>query len=64
MRTTLAGVVLSALLPLTASAQTAAEATEPDATQPPPASQGPMIVERIHNGFLIAPEAKSTRFDK
>jgi hypothetical protein len=66
MRVALAGVLLAAFLPLTASAQSA-DATDPvEAAQPPPAgaTQGPMTVERIHNGFLFSPEARATVFDK
>ena len=46
------------LLPIAASAQTGGAAA-PDlaASQ---ASQGPMIVERVHNGFLVAPDFKIT----
>jgi hypothetical protein len=56
-----AGAALAcALLPLAASAQTSSD----DDVQPPPTQQGPMIVERVHSGFLIAPEVKATRFDK
>ena len=48
---------LLASLPLTASAQTAADATQP------PVNQGPMTVERIHSGFAAMPEVKITDFD-
>lgn len=61
------GGALLVLLPTIAAAQIAApDALDPtaDATQAPPASQGPMTVERIHNGFLIAPEVKATEFDR
>lgn len=37
------------LLPIAASAQT---------------SQGPMIVEQVHNGFLVAPDFKITEIDR
>ena len=50
------------LLPIAAAAQPAAEA----APAPAPveqSSQGPMTVERIHNGFLAVPEYKFTEFD-
>jgi hypothetical protein len=57
-RSALAGAALAALLPLTASAQPSND------DQQPPASQGPMIVEQVHSGFLIAPEVKATEFDK
>ena len=49
------------LLPIAASAQTGGAAA-PDlaASQ---TSQGPMIVERVHNGFLVAPDFKITDLD-
>jgi hypothetical protein len=69
-RAVLAGALALVLLPLNASAQSASDAvasdkTTPDqaAQAPAAASQGPMIVERIHSGVLFAPEAKATRFD-
>jgi hypothetical protein len=46
------------LLPIAASAQTAAGGAAPST------SQGPMIVERIHSGFLVAPDVKVTEVDK
>ena len=57
-RSTLAAALLAVLIPLTASAQSSVD------DQQPPVNQGPMIVDRVHNGFLIAPEAKATMFDK
>lgn len=45
-----------ALLPAAAAAQ-----TDPPAT---PNTQGPMIVERVHSGFLVEPDVKVTRFDR
>ena len=51
-----AGLMLC-LLPIAASAQTTGGAA-------PPANQGPMIVERIHSGFLVAPDVKVTEVDK
>jgi hypothetical protein len=54
------------LVPIAAAAQTA----DPSPADGQPAgggqvpSQGPMIIEQIHNGFLGAPEAKATEFDK
>jgi hypothetical protein len=57
-RMAFAGAFLVALaLPLTASAQPAADATQP------PVNQGPMTVERIHSGFAATPEVKITDFD-
>jgi hypothetical protein len=49
------------LLPIAASAQTGAALDRSSADQP---SQGPMIVERVHNGFLVVPEYKFTEVDK
>jgi hypothetical protein len=43
------------LLPIAATAQTA--------TPGGAASQGPMIVERVHSGFLVAPDFKITEVD-
>lgn len=42
------------LAPLAASAQPGT----------PPLSQGPMTLERIHNGFLVAPDVKITTVDR
>jgi opacity protein-like surface antigen len=44
------------LTPLAASAQSAEAAA--------PVAQGPMIVERVHSGFLVAPDVKVTTVDK
>jgi len=55
MTRALAACALFSLLPLTAAAQSAG-------STPPPA-QGPMIVERVHSGFLIAPDVKITEID-
>jgi hypothetical protein len=52
----LAACIVLALLPIAAAAQA-------DDGNTQPASQGPMIVERIHSGVLFAPEVKATRFD-
>ena len=48
----IAALALSLLCPLSAAAQPAQ-----------PATQGPMIVERVHSGFLIAPDVKITEVD-
>jgi hypothetical protein len=56
-RSVLAAALFVASLPLTASAQTAADATQR------PVNQGPMTVERIHSGFAATPEVKITDFD-
>jgi hypothetical protein len=47
------------LLPIAATAQTT---TSGGAATP--ASQGPMIVERVHSGFLVAPDFKITEVDR
>jgi hypothetical protein len=53
-----AGALILAALPLTASAQSADDVTQPTPTQ------GPMTVERLHSGFVFTPEAKITDFDR
>jgi hypothetical protein len=50
------------LLPIAAAAQPADDRA-PDPAPAAQASQGPMVVERIHNGFLAVPEFKFTEFD-
>lgn len=50
------------LLPVSALAQTGGAA--PDVTAVDQLSQGPMVVERVHNGFMAAPEFKFTEIDK
>jgi len=50
------------LLPMAAAAQPADDPA-PDPAPAAQASQGPMVVERIHNGFLAVPEFKFTEFD-
>ena len=49
-----AAAAMVLLLPLTAAAQSGA---------PAPSSQGPMVVERVQSGFLVAPDVKVTRVD-
>jgi hypothetical protein len=57
------GVALAlSLLPMAASAQTGGAALNVAAADQ--TSQGPMIVERVHNGFLAAPDFKITEFDR
>jgi hypothetical protein len=57
IRASVAGLMLS-LLPIAASAQTSLDGATPQA------SQGPMVVERIHSGFLVAPDVRVTEVDK
>ena len=57
MTRAIAGCIVACLLPLAASAQ-------PGGGPGTPASQGPMIVERVHSGLLVAPDFKITDFDK
>jgi hypothetical protein len=58
MRRASAAAFMLCLLPIAASAQ------NPPVASAAPASQGPMIVERIHSGFLVAPDVKVTEVDK
>lgn len=56
------GVALAlVLLPMAASAQTGGAGL--DVAAAGQTSQGPMIVERVHNGFLVAPDFKFTEID-
>jgi hypothetical protein len=68
MRAACAAAILVAALPLGAAAQTSSDPIDPAAAngeQPQaPVNQGPMIVERIHSGFMLVPEVKATEFDK
>ena len=62
MKANVVGSLLAlCLLPVAASAQTAT--TAPDLETVGQITQGPMKVERIHNGFLAAPDFKVTDFD-
>jgi hypothetical protein len=58
---TLCIALAAGLLPIAASAQTGGSA--PDLAAAEQTSQGPMIVERVHNGFLVAPDFKFTEID-
>ena len=61
--TRMVGAALIAfLVPIAASAQTS-DAPALDLAAAAQASQGPMTVQRIHNGFLAAPDFKITDFD-
>jgi hypothetical protein len=51
--------VISALVVAVVCASAAAHAQD----GPPQTSAGPMTVERVHNGFAIAPDVKVTRVD-
>src|SRR5262249_15749730 len=42
----------------------ATAAAQPPAPPPAPVNQGPMNVERMHNGFVAAPDVKVTQVDK
>lgn len=50
-------LLVAALFPISVAAQTS------DASSSAQVGQGPMIVERIKSGFLVAPEFKVTAFD-
>jgi hypothetical protein len=60
MRATISALALC-LLPVAASAQVAPVA--PDLATAEQMTQGPMQVQRVHNGFLAAPDFKITDFD-
>jgi hypothetical protein len=59
VRTAAAVAAIILTLPLAAAAQPADSAS----SAAPPAAQGPMTVERIDSGFLIAPDFKVTTVD-
>src|SRR4030095_9395386 len=54
-RTTLVALI-ACLVPLSGAAQPAGTTT--------PRTQGPMLVEQIHSGFLAAPDVKITEVDR
>ena len=56
MRRAILVSVIGWLVPLSAAAQPGSVAT--------PRTQGPMIVEPIHSGFLAAPDVKVTEVDR
>jgi hypothetical protein len=55
MRRTTLVALIACLVPLSAAAQPAGS--------PTPRTQGPMTIEQIHSGFLMAPDAKVTEVD-
>ena len=57
----LTAALVLCLVPVAASAQSSGAALDAAAAQ---TSQGPMTVERVHNGFIITPEFKFTEIDK
>jgi hypothetical protein len=63
-RTLLPSLSLLAFLVLELAAQPAAAQGAPGTASPQgPNSQGPMIVERVKSGFLVAPDVKITEVD-
>src|ERR1051326_1526010 len=56
-----AAALAAAMAPLNAAAQQTEE--EGRVGQPMAQTRGPMIVERAHSGFLVAPDFKVTRVD-
>jgi hypothetical protein len=62
MTRTLCAALALCLLPMAAFAQAGGAALDLGAAEQ--LSQGPMTVERIHNGFLAAPDFKITDFDR
>jgi hypothetical protein len=59
---TLSAALAFCLLPIAAAAQTRGAGLDLSAADQ--ASQGPMTVERVHNGFMAAPEFKFTEIEK
>jgi hypothetical protein len=60
-------IVMAWLIVLCIPLATAAQQADADASQSPPGgqgSQGPMIIEPVHNGFAAAPDFKISRFDR
>src|SRR5947208_14935682 len=55
--------VFALALPVAAAAQDAEKSSGANAADQAGQSQGPMIVERVHNGFAIAPDFKVTKVD-
>ena len=53
--------LVAAIAPLTATAQQADDAV--DEQRPQGTTSGPMTVEQLHSGWLIAPDVKVTRVD-
>jgi opacity protein-like surface antigen len=60
MNNRLFALALVALTPIAASAQDAADQRP---ANPGPPSQGPMVIERVHSGWLGAPDFKVTDVD-
>jgi len=56
MRLTTLVAVITCLVPLSAAAQPAGSTT--------PRTQGPMTIEQIHSGWLVAPDVKVTEVDR
>ncbi len=54
---------LVALLAALTAMPAAAQPADDGGDQQTPQNRGPMIVERVHNGFLFAPDVKVTRVD-
>src|SRR5947207_214998 len=62
-----ARIVMAWLIVLCVPLAAAAQQAETDAPPSPPGgqgSQGPMIIEQVHNGFAAAPDFKVSRFDR
>ena len=57
------GIAMTWLIVLCAPLAAGAQQTDGDTAQSPPSAQGPMIIERVHNGFAAAPDFKVSRFD-
>lgn len=64
MTSKLLAAALVLLAPLTAAAQQGPSDPADQTTAPAQNQGGPMIVERIHSGWLAAPDVRATEFDK
>jgi hypothetical protein len=62
--TTIVGWLFVLTMPIAASAQEAdAGSGAAGQAAQPPGTQGPMTLERVHNGFALAPDFKVTKID-
>src|SRR5437773_7924287 len=62
-RHVIVAALLAVMAPLTATT-VAAQPADDAVDQHTPQNRGPMIVERVHSGFLVAPDVKVTRVDR
>ena len=58
-----AATLVALAIPVFAIAQENGKPTRDGDTSQPGQTQGPMTIERVHSGLLVAPDFKVTRFD-